>query len=63
MGFSLELRPSQLKILSIMLTNIATGLILLPLTTLDPLALTISFVLNIVCLQFALKVEDILSET
>ncbi len=62
MGFSIELRPSHLKLLSTMLANIATGLIFLPVTTLNPMALTVGFGFAIVCIKIALKAEDLLRE-
>jgi len=45
-----------------MLANIATGLIFLPVTTLNPMALTVGFGFAIVCIKIALKAEDLLRE-
>lgn len=62
MRFSIKLHTSHLKIISSILTNIASGLLILPFTTRDPTMLTMSFVLAIVCIGFVIKVENFLEE-
>lgn len=57
-----ELRKSQLKIISAVLANFASGLFLLPLTIRDIPVLISSLFFAIACLVIAVKIEDILEE-
>lgn len=61
MEFSVELRPSQLRVLSVMLTNVAAGLLFLLLTTRDVFVLTTIIFFVILCVGLSVKIEDILN--
>lgn len=60
MKISIELRPSQLKILSSFLVNIAAGLFLLILTTNHLFVLTANIGLAILFLGMGVRIEDLL---
>lgn len=59
---TVELRESHLKVISTVLTNIGSGLVLLPFTVRDPVVLTMSLIIAILAFRLAVKVEDILKE-
>ena len=62
MFFTVNLRPSHLKVFSGVLTNIGAGFLLLPFTIRNILVLIESVVLAIVCIGLAIKLEDLLGE-
>lgn len=58
-----ELRTSQLKVMSALLTNAGSALLLATFTVHDQTVLTISIFFAIVSLATAVRVEDILEAT
>ena len=60
MFFSFTLRPSQLRILSSLLVDLAAGLLLAVFTIRDFMVLTVDFVFVTLFLVIAIKAEDIL---
>jgi len=59
---SIEIRASHLRVMSAILSNAASGLLLLPLTVKDIMVLTVSLSFAIVSIVMAVKIEDILEE-
>lgn len=55
-------RSSYLKVASAVLTNLGSGLLLLPFTVTNILVLTVSITLGIVCIGLSIKIEDLLTE-
>ncbi len=57
---SIIVKSFQLKVISALLTNIGAGLLIIPLTIPNIATLTVSISFAIVCLYFAMKIEEIL---
>lgn len=57
-----EIRVSHLRVISSVLVNIGSALLLLQLTVRDFYVLMVSLIFGIICLLTAVRIEDILDE-